>query len=92
MHDDYKIDNDEFHEIIKKQNAEEAAHYVQNGYSREEAVSKVKELNIQRDDPDNCVETDDDVIEFLDSSLNYPKINKNAQNKAIAEELEDEFD
>lgn len=91
-HDDWKYDNSELEEIIKEQNRKEAAHYVQQGYTRKDAVERVNNLNEKRNDPSNYVDTSDDTREYLDSSLDYPEIKNEAQNNAIAKELKEDFE
>lgn len=77
-----------------KRLSEEAAYYVSQGMSREDACEKVLDLEMERTDPDNRIDTGDnsDPIIYTDSSLNEPNTPNTPQINAIAKELEDYFD
>jgi len=72
----------------------EAAYYVTKGMSRDDACRKVLDLEQQRSDPSNQIQTGDnsDTITYIDSALNEPNILITPQILAIAKELEDFFD
>lgn len=72
----------------------EAAWYVTNGMSRENAVKHVLNLECQRNDPTNQIQTGDssDIITYTDSSLNEPNIPDTPQIRLIAKELEKYFE
>lgn len=72
----------------------EAAWYVTNGMSRENAVRHVLNLEFQRNDPTNQIQTGDssDIIIYIDSSLNEPNTPDTPQIRLIAKELEKYFE
>lgn len=72
-----------------EQLALEAAYYVTNGESRDDACEHVKNLEEKRNDPEYQIQTGDnsDTLMYIDSALNEPKVPDTPQIRAIAKDL-----